>query len=174
MSKFVVVVIGVLVLSVFSAAQTARADIYGTGGSGSGYKPDNSAHTFCFDPSYSSITGQNNARASAGTLDNQTTMFDTQVPSCTGTSDALWRRTYDGVDGSYTCLALNGAGECESSAVRVNFENMDSYDDWRQTTCHELGHSVGLNHASDDCMGTDEDLQSYSVPHHVDHINNER
>lgn len=63
---------------------------------------------------------------------------------------------------------------CRSYRLRFDGSNITSFDDWLQTTCHEIGHSVGLAHGNEsDCMGTRHDEPRFRIydGHHVDHIN---
>jgi len=46
---------------------------------------------------------------------------------------------------------------------------MSGSNDWKQTACHEIGHSAGLNHNVNDCMSQDPDLLTYNA-HHITHI----
>ncbi|MCZ7534624.1 MAG: hypothetical protein M5T61_00920 [Acidimicrobiia bacterium] len=111
-------------------------------------------------------------------LDNQTTMYDTYMGNCSQNTDAIWvRETNPAYYGSYTCEDFNQNGTCEKGIVRLNFDTLSrddggSIDLWKSVACQELGHSVGLTHASNDCMGN-LSLLEYS-PHHVNHVNNDR
>jgi hypothetical protein len=153
-----------------SAAYAAPVDGWADGYPDSGFEPDTSNHSYCWADSFTWQQAREASDAAMRNLDRQTAMTQSKV-DCSSLTDAVWQRTTDsGVDGSYTCQAFNSAGECERAAVRINFNNMNSNNDWKQTSCHELGHSVGLTHVSTDCMGTSSNNLVYST-HHVNHIN---
>jgi hypothetical protein len=153
----------------------AIADDYAVGPPNSGYKPDNGDHTYCWNSTFADSQNAKDASQYAmNNLDGQTTMFDTFISSgCTSVTDARFIKTTEPGDGYHQCLGFNSAGECETAHVAINFGNMTSWADWKQTACHEVGHSVGLTHGNYDCMDTDETKQQYS-DHHVYHVNNDR
>jgi hypothetical protein len=169
--------IGALValMSFSLSAGAAIADEYAVGGTDSGYKPDNGDHTYCWNTTFAESQNAKDASNYAlNNLDNQTTMYETFISSgCTTITDARWIKTTNSGDGYYQCLGFNSAGECETAHVAINFSNQSSWTDWKNTACHETGHSVGLTHGNYDCMGTDVSPVQYS-DHHVDHVNNDR
>lgn len=106
-------------------------------------------------------------------LQNQTTMIRNYVADCSGATDARFATgNLGGADGQYLCTDRSGS-MCFHAVLTFDRQNITSYNDWRQTTCHQIGHSVGLTHDAGDCMGYDSSNQSYS-PHHVDHVNYDR
>lgn len=78
-------------------------------------------------------------------------------------------------DGRWTCLDLSG-NVCLENLIDIDREAMDNYDDWKQTTCHEVGHSVGLHHQTWDCLGTAHNGSQFQkwADHHVFHVNQDR
>lgn len=152
----------------------ASADVYADGYPDSGFRPDNSEHTYCWGSNYDGTTARDAANYAMNNLDNQTTMYDNFISGgCSSITDARWIKTTDNVDGYYQCLSFNSAGECESAHVAINPNNMGGWADWKQTACHEVGHSVGLTHGNYDCLSSDSSKQQYS-DHHRDHVNNDR
>ena len=100
---------------------------------------------------------------------------------CTENIDVRFGETGLDVDGRWECdLEDIYAWEviCRSATVRINVNNMDPGEDWKQTACHEVGHSVGLRHGgTTDCMaegsnGTPAGHLQYNG-HHITHINNQ-
>jgi hypothetical protein len=86
-----------------------------------------------------------------------------------------------GVRGSTGCAVLNGS-VCDRNNVTIDIAELNigtnDEDDQTKTTCHELGHTVGLTHggASEDCMISGERPSTASQwehygSHHTYHIN---
>lgn len=145
-------------------------DGWADGPPASGFRPDTSDHTYCWGNGFEAPKARDASVYAATNLDNQTAMTTSKI-GCTSLTDAVWLKTGDpGVDGSYTCVEFNSAGECERALTRLNPSNMSSDSDWKQSACHELGHSVGLTHKNGSCLGTDPSVIKYSS-HHVDHVN---
>jgi hypothetical protein len=164
----------IVLACVVVASGAALADEYAVGPPDSGRRPDNSEHTYCWGSGFTTTNAHDASRYAMGNLDSQTTMFDNFINGgCSSITDARWIKTTDNVDGYYQCLDFNSAGECETAHVALNFGNMGSWADWKQTACHETGHSVGLTHGNFDCMSTDSSKQHYS-DHHRGHVNNDR
>lgn len=155
---------------------SANADTYGTGGPDAGYVPDNAGHNYCWSTGFVGTDVNAAARRAFATgavnnLDSQTDMYNAGQQGCTTSTDVYWATFTAALDGQYQCQLFNSAGFCDRSLVQINPSQMSPFDaDWTQTTCHELGHSAGLAHATDDCMGTSTALTTYST-HHVGHIN---
>lgn len=147
----------------------AWADDWAVGPPEAGWAPDNSQHTYCNGGDFTHPRGQQAAVQAGDNLDRQTGMTVDKF-GCTSNTDAVWIQDTDGSgDGEYLCRNRSGS-TCFSATVAIRYAGMSSDNDWKQTACHELGHSVGLRHATNDCMGTDPNLLVYSA-HHVDHIN---
>lgn len=162
-----------LALSSLGLASAALADPYSDGPPNGGYKPDNREHTYCFSPSYDGDNPHTGANYAMDNLDAQTVMFDNKVPDCTENTDARFFIAELSGDGDYLCTDLV-SGICYSARLRFDRSNITSLNDWKQTACHEVGHSAGLSHGDgSDCMGTQHDDpndREYDG-HHVNHIN---
>lgn len=155
-------------------ASVANADFYGNNDGTSGWKPDNSEHTYCWGDDYTGDFPRDAGHASMQRLQNQPTMTKNYVASCSSNTDARFATgNLPSLDGRWECTLRNGS-YCLHAVLTFDRQAITSYDDWRQTTCHEVGHSVGLAHgAQEDCMGASSRQQNYS-PHHVNHINDDR
>jgi hypothetical protein len=151
-------------------AAAAPQDGWADGPPDSGYRPDTSNHTYCWGADFTWQQARDASISAGNNLESQTAMTAQKV-DCSGATDAVWNRTFNsGIDGFYRCDAFNSAGECETATVALNFGNMSSGNDWKQSACHELGHSVGLTHKVKSCLDTDPNILQYA-PHHVDHVN---
>lgn len=117
--------------------------------------------------------------AQADSLDGPTHM--TTSGSCGPSTDV---NVYDGVYGDgwyglYSCKELNEAGECETSDVKLDTDEVGTEQRRRRKTyCHEFGHSVGLRHygsGGDGHVGCMVSGFSYSIRYNdheiADHIN---
>ncbi|MDH5674508.1 MAG: hypothetical protein OEZ06_20440 [Myxococcales bacterium] len=139
-------------------------------------EPDNNNHYWCD----ASSMGSNNygvAMASFESyLDNvdQTEIRYREDPVCDSLTDVWAYHTYDlsylgDVRGLYQCWNIKAAGsgyECESSLVKLddtwfnsNYSTTTARRRAMQSTwCHEIGHSLGLDHwsgSSAQCMRSD-------------------
>jgi hypothetical protein len=169
-------------------APRASADLFGGcygAFNAQGCLPDDFNHGFCF----SGIVNQNLRTAftaAMANLDAQTRYFDTALTSCDNLTDVIVIQNVTLTSrGRYTCIISNAAGNCERGHIDLNPNNLLSPEDRVKTSCHEIGHSVGLKHgitqgaAPDngmylDCMRSGnivnmQDFDSYDN-HHVDHI----
>lgn len=153
------------------AAPSAEADDYAEGYPDSGFRPDNSEHTYCWGANFTNSTGRTNASGAMGWLDTRSSpMYDTYMQPCSSNTDVRWIQDTDGAgDGEYLCEDLSG-DTCYRATAAIRYAGMSSSNDWKQTSCHELGHSVGLTHFSADCMGTDPDNLDWSNHHIYDHV----
>jgi hypothetical protein len=123
-------------------------------------------------------------------LDNQTDMYDEYASACGSQTDVRGERSNNiympNLRGSYQCVGFVSAGICDVGQLLVNVDLLTDYTQRRKTFCHEVGHSVGLEHytsagtgvvagENNDCMksgsvGSELWWKEYSQ-HHRDHIN---
>jgi hypothetical protein len=169
----------VVAVTVSWSPATAFADPFGTGTSDTGYLADNNVHTYCqymvsyipawFDPMQDAMNN----------LANQTDMSVTYISRCEAITDVLFSVTDSSVIGSNVrgataCLTfIPNTSICNTSRVWLNSDLLTTYSARRKTSCHEVGHSVGLSHAptGDDCMISGSYTYSSYNSHHVGHIN---
>ncbi|WP_133163804.1 hypothetical protein [Cryobacterium zongtaii] len=123
-------------------------------------------------------------------LDNQTDMYDVYASSCGSQTDIRAERTNEyylpDTRGSYECVTFISSGVCDVGRLLVNVERLPDYTQRRKTFCHEVGHSVGLQHytsigtgvvngENNDCMKSStvsgEQWWIEYSQHHRDHIN---
>lgn len=111
------------------------------------------------------------AAGAVADLGAETDMWNAGQQACGTSTDVYWATFSAALDGSYQCQVVVSAGRCDRSLVQINPGNMSPSDaDWKQTTCHELGHSAGMGHMTTDCQGTSTSLQSYNSTH-TGHVN---
>lgn len=142
---------------------------------------DNAEHTFCFN----NLTDKtlNAAQNARDTLDETTDLYKNMF--CGAATDA---QVYDGQYGSaadwgygkWTCTDPNG-DVCESADIKINIQPpvMDEQAKRRKTTCHEFGHSIGLDHYGSNgdghagCMvsGHPSEANNYNSHELDDHVN---
>lgn len=169
--------------------------------SSTGAWPDGNLHTYCrgtgaFNPAndvWAAAVNSMNAAAAASQLN--TNLFS----ACTGSSgsaDVTVRAVdLDGSRGQAACVAFTviaGVKRCDRFDVRIDrpqivadqafFGTGTVADNIRKTTCHELGHSMGLSHYS--AGNAPEGQRSCMISghvatnqfrllsaHHIDHVN---
>lgn len=162
-------------IAIVSTPWFANADDYGVGYPNSGFRSDSEVHIWCYRADFGEgLVARGAVTYAMNNLDVQTTMSDSYTSNCATDSgtDARWTRETDLlVEGSYTCMIFTTANyRCNMADLALNWAYMDTVANWRQTACHEVGHSVGLTHSTTNCMGTDSDDQHYSL-HQTFHIN---
>lgn len=175
--------IGVTALAVtmlVSAGGTTRAaaDPFGVGPPDAGWFADNSTHTWCTFGSFVSAW-HNPIRDSLINLDSQTDVSDSYVSVCTSDTDAQFNLSSSSqmgsnTLGSYSCLVNpTSTNRCGAARIRLNTDLLTDYHYRRKTSCHEVGHSVGLQHGPTygGCMVSGYANYSTYSSHHVNHIN---
>lgn len=175
------VAIGVLLATgavVHSGATPASADTYGGcyNGATEGCIPDNYRHTWCFATSMDDGPRLRAAALYAMLNLQDQTRYTAAAESCGAGTDILFTRSrVINARGEYICLNRRG-DVCYQAAVQLNPDQLHNRLNRRKTACHEVGHSVGLQHGRDksDCMISGHITsghQRYSC-HHIRHANN--
>lgn len=193
-------VVASMALAALALAVPATADPFGldtptTNVAGVGAIPDNFDHTYCFSgpgwtPSLRAVVNTQMVN-----LDTQTSYFDTYpAPPCLGQTDIWFEVTAlaAGVRGEWTCRlwgdgadGVPGTGDerCAGATVRISNDPTVLVNDHqrRKTTCHEIGHSIGLAHGTDTTTFWDDCMVSGTVApgiqweqynaHHIAHAN---
>jgi hypothetical protein len=165
----------------------ASADPYGDPGVNGGDLPDNNNHTWCLLNGSPRGPAINNAVANGpNKLDSQTNMTSQNLGwLCPDPHvDIRYILTYDvpyDARGYTGCVRWSDQSRriCDSSDSLLNLDIAGDMHQLAKTSCHELGHTVGISHGgSTDCMlnGTAPAGSQYERynQHHVDHINNKK
>lgn len=151
--------------------------------------PDGGDHSWC----YLSGFNQQTAADAAMTRLRDQTQVTTMYPGACGThTDVRWRQAVvTGAYGEATCVLRNSADRCDVYRLTLNMTEINAaaqpVNQRSKTSCHELGHTVGVRHYSgtdypgDDtahsCMRSGEVTSSwtnitlYGTHHKSSHIN---
>lgn len=159
-------------------ASPAAADPFGNyNGDGTGPIPDSFNHTYCWSSGWTS--GWNTyGNYAMGNLDAQTSYYDTYDSTCDSATDILWQLNSSiSARGDYVCNAFNSSGYCSRATIRLNPSLLTDNQNRNKTACHEIGHSVGLQHGNSktDCMingavSSGTQWITYNS-HHISHAN---
>ncbi|HYP23964.1 MAG TPA: hypothetical protein VEV43_10345 [Actinomycetota bacterium] len=140
---------------------------------------DNAEHTVYYE-----IVGNQSYRDAfdhiVGHLDNATVMTTKKVDTKTSATDVRMIADYvggSGFHGEWDCTALNSAGECETAKLTLNRGSLDGAGQHNKdkVACHEMGHSVGLDHAYQISSCMEQGLDGpprFFADHDKTHINN--
>lgn len=153
----------------------ASADPYGTGGSDTGWLPDGLQHTYCWGASFTQSAFRSAANGRMNNLANQTVMNVLRHTSCGSTTDVRFELISGTTEPRGRYLCLNRIGNvCTRARVQLNTTHLTNTVNRLKTTCHEIGHSVGMTHGgTSDCMrngAVTTSTQTYNS-HHVNHVN---
>lgn len=181
----------VLVLITISFPLPASADPWGTQTADTGAHPDGGGHNYCY---YQFNPPSADFQTNLEQVIAHSLVYHTNVPysnfddpcdtSGSPQTDIRWiSNDLDGtVTGQAPCAVYyTSSDHCDRYNVTIDELEVSegANDEWdeSQTACHELGHTVGLSHGTQDCMmsgeppdGTDQ-WNHYGTAHHVpDHI----
>lgn len=155
----------------------AKADPYGTGTAGAGLMTASLSPKFCLG-STMSANEKLTFRAAATYVKNNTIYSLTESSQCAGVVlPSFWVRR-DSSMGSLTrgywqCVQ-QGFGKCSRANIGLNPTLLVNPINRRKTSCHELGHGLGLKHhnAGYGCMksGSVSVATTTYVAHHLTHI----
>ncbi|WP_216216766.1 hypothetical protein [Amycolatopsis aidingensis] len=145
-------------LTLVVAAAPAAADPWPFN---SNFRPDKGNHNYCYSSSYRPRTEiRTQIYNSMVYMHNNTKAKRTYHSSCdtsgVGQTDVVWqgRRLSSGAIGDARCMVKRSNGRCDRYRARINgplvrehYSNTTYRNrQYRKTTCHELGHTLGLNH----------------------------
>lgn len=169
----------------------AGANFFGQGAGGCCRFADNGHHTMFYNALESNMrTAAEHGRVNS--LDNPTDMSTQLLGSENSQTDAVhydqnyttyWNIDWDGLIfgvnwwAATRCTSTAGAnpGTCQRAEIRYDTPDMNAIGDTgrKQTACHEIGHSVGLDHSSDggSCMHTGNTGATGYAQHDKNHIN---
>ncbi len=127
-----------------------------------GCVPDGGDHTWCDSVFFTFDDALMAAREHA--LDNMVAQTNYQrnhvggyQGDCPSSTDTYWivDDTLGSTRGTYQCKDFNSDGNCAHAWIRLNPRALTDGLNERKTACHELGHSLGLEHHPspyNDCM----------------------
>jgi hypothetical protein len=148
-----------------------------------GCVPDATPHTWCDSVFFTFEDALKQAREHA--LDNMVSQTNysrqhvgTYQGDCPSSTDTFWivDDSLGSTRGTYQCRSFNDAGNCAHAWIRLNPDALSNQLNRNKTACHELGHSLGLEHHPspyNDCMmsgAVTSGHQSYNGAH-VNRIN---
>lgn len=192
--KHATIFVGVLLASLCTTPMpSANADAWGSQSASTGAHPDGSSHNYCWGSGFDSALQDNVTSSFSNALDAPTDATIGYSSTCTYSgsteTDVVWLDADlpGTLRGQAPCEDYDVSNHCDQYYVTLDPAeiNVGSNDelDTTKTTCHELGHTVGLTHGSgggdgttDDCMMSGErpstalQYERYSS-HHRGHIN---
>lgn len=162
---------------------TARGDTAQPGG-----PPDGGTHSWCYLSGFNQETA---ADAAMTRLRNQTQVRTLYPGACGDHTDVRWRQApLAGFYGFAECRTRRN-GNCDTYTLTLDMGAINNaarpVDQRSKTSCHELGHTVGVRHYSDNDFPGDDTAHSclrsgevtanwtnillYGGHHRTDHIN---
>lgn len=166
-----------------AAADPFGLDTQSTSVDGVGAIPDGFNHTYCFAGSGWTTTRQNIVDGRMANLDSQTDYFDTsRGTACDELTDIRFEiNTSITSRGNSLCTSWDTPTICEQFRVRLNPDRLVDTHNWVKTACHEIGHTVGLAHGTNQSTFWNDCMYSGTAPagtqyerynqHHIDHAN---
>lgn len=110
--------------------------------------PDGGDHSWCHLSGFNQTTA---ADAAMTRLRNQTDVTTSYPGSCGEHTDVRWRQAVvDGAYGEARCILTRANGTCDVYRLTLNMTEINAaarpVDQRTKTSCHELGHTVGVRH----------------------------
>lgn len=145
--------IGLMVVALSAVSQgVAQAHTVGPPG---GYYADNATHTFC----YASGVGADykSEFSAAMTTLSSTDMYVDYDSNCDFQTDVALKEISSSVvvwRGQAECTVWESSSVCSHSIVTLNRFQLSTAFQARKTSCHEIGHTVGLPHYNPGNPGT--------------------
>lgn len=178
----------ILLISLPVIVSPAVSDPWGTNTVDTGAHPDPDPHGYCFSYTMNDWLIHYVTEIEENALANPTEAQAPRDTPCTGSgsaeTDVMWwvEDLPPRVTGSSHCDDLN-SGICDQAYASIDVQEIyiggEDEIDFKQTICHELGHTAGLTHGgnSNDCMINSGDTPPTELryrrygDHHTTHIN---
>ncbi|MEU7004534.1 hypothetical protein [Nonomuraea sp. NPDC046570] len=171
------IVVGIAVVLTLVSVTSASADIWPF----KGVPPDKASHSYCYTSSVSA-TSKSYIPGAMNYLNERTAIpgvsfhssCDTQNSDGDGSpaTDVAWFDMWvDGAYGEATCKirTASDSGVCDQAFVKLNTGTLNAaarpHQQYIKTSCHELGHTVGLNHYSALASPPEPPAGDFSQPH---------
>lgn len=147
-----------------------------------GWVTDGNPHRWCYgDSTVGYPTLRDSMAYAINNLDSQTEVNSPDSEACSAEVDIKFARgSADGGRGLWQCVQYyyGSVDICYRSTITINTIQIQNdggpYElNLRKTTCHEVGHSVGLDHHAIDCMISGPIASGHQTyaPEHVGAIN---
>lgn len=143
---------------------------------------DSATHIYCLTSTFT--TDPEGAHyAMIDVLEGTTGMDSLYRGSCTDSSVDVWwweRNLPAGIRGERQCIVYTSASVCNSSDVRMDYDEIDigtsDAEDRRKTAVHEIGHTLGFGHFTQSDAMRQGEIPDTNVrwrrycDHHEDHL----